>query len=91
MYRHPLARQAIIPPSSPPPSQTPGYCAAVCNSGADYIPQQLLHYIYLWTASGSSFWAYPLGIRDDLLITYIWDNDAWQLAQINLSVVDSIY
>ena len=91
MYRHPLTRPAILPPSSPPPVQTPEYCAAVCGVGVAYIPQQMHHYIYLWTASGNSFWAYPLGIRDDLLIAYIWDNDAWQLAQINLSVVDSIY
>lgn len=81
----------LTPPSSPPPAGAPEYCPSMRGTGPEYIARHIRHYTYLWTASGYSFWVYPLAITNDRLIAYAWDNEGWQLVQMELAAIDSIY
>lgn len=82
---------SLRPPSSPPPPSTPQYCPALRGTGRAYIVQHLQHYTYLWTTTGHSFWVYPLAVKEGQLIAYAWDGEAWQLIQMELAAIDSIY
>ena len=86
-----MSSSSLRPPSAPPPSGVPEYCPTLSSSGTEYITQQLRLYTYIWTTTGHSFWAYPLAITDDHLIAYAWDGEQWNLVEIELAAIDSIY
>ncbi len=92
MYSSALSSTSSLrPPSSPPPPGTPEYCPSMQGTGRDYIAQHLQNYTYLWTTTGHSFWIYPLAVKDDQLIAYAWSGEEWQLIQMELAAIDSIY
>ncbi|HWR23203.1 MAG TPA: hypothetical protein VN366_06965 [Feifaniaceae bacterium] len=91
MNSTPRSALLLKPPSSPPPSAAPEYCPTLGGTGPDYIARYIQHHTYVWTTSGQSFWAYPIAVTDERLLAYAWDNGGWQLVQMALAAIDSIY
>ena len=92
MFTRPsISSSSLRPPSAPPPAGVPQYCPALSSTGAEYITQHLRLYTYIWMKTGHSFWAYPLAVIDDRLISYAWDGKQWNLVEIELAAIDSIY
>ncbi len=81
----------LAPPSSPPLPGAPQYCPFLRGTGPEYIARHIQHHTYLWTMSGHSFWVYPIAVTNERLIAYAWNNEQWQLVQMELAAIDSIY
>ena len=80
-----------IRPPAPPPNIIPKYCPCLKGTGANFIRQHLKLYIYVWTTHKEAFWMYPVRIRGNILLGYVWKSSVWKCAQINISQIDCIF
>lgn len=78
-------------PSTRPPNITPVYCPIMKGTGPQFIRQHIGLLVYIWTIRGNGFWFYPTGIRNGVLLGYIWKNMQYQPARLNISQIDCLY
>lgn len=78
-------------PTTRPPNVIPKYCRAMKGTGPNFIQQHIGFLVYIWTVSGSSFWMYPMGIRNGVLYGYIWKASHYRYSQLRVSMIDCLY